>query len=285
MPFFDSVKRDLDSQIKNLWKTDPDEALKVTETRDSMLRILDEENPAFKAARNQYAGDIAVETALSIGKDFRKMNPNQIKQFLKNATESEKEHFRMGVSEALVEAMENTGSFINKMEVKGNDLEKLLNGVGEPGTNLLRQIKSAWPSDDSFNKFIKGINEEIRMIRGEKAMIGSETLPKVEGIFEGVTKGLTPAVVGRFAGGRPGQAAAVAAGNLARMLGQSTRISEDEARVIVDAMLASTPEKRRQAIKMLEDAEVLNAEQVAKAQQLAVQMSAGVTSAERAILQ
>jgi hypothetical protein len=252
-----------------------------------MLRILDEENPAFKAARNQYAGDIAVETALSIGKDFRKMNPNQIKQFLENATESEKEHFRMGVSEALVEAMENTGSFINKMEVKGNDLEKLLNGVGEPGTNLLRQIKSAWPSDDSFNKFIKGINEEIKMIRGEKYMIGSETLPKVEGIFEGVTEGLTPtpSVVGRFAAGRPGQAAAVAAGNLARILGQSTKISEDEARVIVDAMLASTPEKRRQAIKMLENAEVLNAEQVAKAQQLAVQMSAGVTSAERAILQ
>lgn len=285
MPFFDSVKRDLDSQIKNLWKTDPDEALKVTETRDSMLRILDEENPAFKAARNQYAGDIAVETALSIGKDFRKMNPNQIKQFLKNATESEKEHFRMGVSESLVEAMENTGSFINKMEVKGDDLEKLLNGVGEPGTNLLRQIKSAWPSDNSFNKFIKGINEEIRMIRGEKAMIGTERLAKVEGIFEGVTKGLTPAVVGRVAGGRPGQAAAVAAGNLARMLGQSTKISEDEAKVIVDAMMASTPEKRRQAIKMLEDAEVLNAEQVAKAQRLAVQMSAGVTSAERAILQ
>jgi len=106
----DAVKQSLDRQIDTLYKTGKGgEATILRGTRNALVKRLDEVVPDYKAARSQYAGELEVRDALRAGReDFMKLAPQQVDALVKGMSVAEKEAFRSGVLQKLLEPIQNT---------------------------------------------------------------------------------------------------------------------------------------------------------------------------------
>ncbi len=69
--------------------------------RDGMLNELDRLNPDYKPARDKWAGDSALITAVRDGKNFHKQSPEEIREWFDTASESEKSFYRIGASDTM----------------------------------------------------------------------------------------------------------------------------------------------------------------------------------------
>lgn len=237
----DLTKRSIDDQIGVATRSGEfDEASRLQSLKESLLSTLDEINPSYAAARQQYAGDIAIENALVLGQDiFKKNLPVQnVSSFFTKSTNSEKEAFRLGVSQAIRDSIQNG-------EV--SKVKKLLTKESQD------KLKQVWPSSESFSKFVDTVSSEVKMAESAKRMVPTPTVPDDSGLLTDIAGSLlaTP-VVGRAA--RPTsrmQAAAVAAGNIARSVLTDKGMSPEEAMEVTNILMASTPSGRKNVIDRL----------------------------------
>lgn len=237
----DLTKRSIDDRISSsIRKGKFDEASGLQMIKEDLLGKLDEVNPDYAKARQQFAGDIAVENALTMGQDiFSKNIPLQkVESFFKNATKSEKESFRLGVSQAIRDSIEDG---------QVGRVKKLLS------KDAVRKFERVWPSKESFSKFTDTVNREIKMAESAKRMIPSPRVQEEVGILGDVARNvLSPAVTGRAArqGGRI-SAGLVAAGNLIRSSLSQKGMSPEEALEVTNILMTSTPAGRKNVLDRL----------------------------------
>jgi len=134
--------------------------------RQDFLKMLDTASPEYAVARNNFAGDIAMEEALDVGMNiFRAQGKSQmLRKAVDEMTDSERDAFRIGVAQAI---NERTSGLVDKANTAANIFKN-------PETR--DRLKIAFGDDfDDFSKRIGAMRnqEETRAFMN----VGSRTEP------------------------------------------------------------------------------------------------------------
>jgi len=162
-----------------------------TERKHEFLDFLDSNNPAYKAARNQWAEKSAIMDALDSGRNILKPSTNvdELADEITRMSQSEKLAFRNGVMNTIIDKMES--SVFDATSGRGTNLA--YNIVKTPkNKKLLRLTFPSTPQGEkSFNKFISKLNDEIQIkdtantVVGNSATVGrAEALAQIKNVVE-----------------------------------------------------------------------------------------------------
>lgn len=163
----DQVKKVLDDDIANAYRDNKGNLAKVlTNTKNKILKIGDEESPAYAKARKIFADFKSLENAQEQGLKFSRMRPEEIKRYVKTLSAGEKEAFLIGVRENLQKTASSTadGASAGK-RIFGNTYKK-------------NQIKAAIQDPKTYNALKKRLQEDInasetyfKVLRGSRTDI------------------------------------------------------------------------------------------------------------------
>jgi len=113
----DYIKRGIDATIQAGFKGEgmaPAEASALRDLRRQFVSAIDENVPDYKAARQEYAGDMEVIDAMRSGfEKFGQMKPEEVSKLVSQMTEVEKDAFRTGVARNLYQQMMKTSRNVN----------------------------------------------------------------------------------------------------------------------------------------------------------------------------
>ncbi len=117
--------------------------------RNKVLDFVDKQVPEFKKARGVWAGAEQLKNAAEFGKDVFKQDADDLADIVARYGESEQQAFRYGVSQAIRDTIESTGSATA-------DATRKLAGSAKNR----RIIKAAFGNAEEFNRFMKQIERE-----------------------------------------------------------------------------------------------------------------------------
>ena len=174
------MKMSLDDQLRvsrspDLSGVGPMQRRQLAERKNELLQIIERQNKPYRLARETYAGDSSLLDALSRGRDFFKTKDvDELKFDLEKMSRSERDSFRLGVMNALIDRIEtasDTSNIANRLigTTRNRDLIRATFNPGEKGT-------------EAFNTFINRLEKEIQMKVTSNAMKNSATAARQEAI-------------------------------------------------------------------------------------------------------
>jgi hypothetical protein len=132
----DYVKQAMDRRISSLYSSGQgSEATALREMRKAFVDTLDTVGPPeYRAARQQYKGDIEIRDALEQGRKSNSLRWQEFNRLMKDYSPGEQQAFKTGFVQNIMQRFENTGNSKNfaKDLLKGNDRRKF-EAVMEPG--------------------------------------------------------------------------------------------------------------------------------------------------------
>ena len=233
--FMHYLKRGLDDAVYNskspISGTGKDLLNASKGTRIAFLNILDDENPAYKLARNYWSGKSSVLDSMKLGRDFLKADSNELAEEISSMSGSELEAFRLGSMQGILSEIES-GAERTAMSrlLKSPERQKLLK-LTFPQTDIGKAAAS---------KFINNLETEVVMretskftLGGSPTILRGEALRKVRDLsrrdpVSGLTDLIGKAIAKDFKTVADKQETAVA-NELARML---TETAPDKLNVI-----------------------------------------------------
>ena len=115
--FMHYMKRGLDDVVYNskspISGTGKDLLNASKGTRIAFLNVLDEQNPAYKLARNYWAEKSSVMDAMKQGREFLKTDSNELAEIISEMSGSELESFRLGSMQGILSEIEKGSERIN----------------------------------------------------------------------------------------------------------------------------------------------------------------------------
>jgi len=163
----DETKRELDDQIgEALRKGKNAKAGDLIEFKNMMVKEADASVPAYKEARDMFAGVKELENAIDMGRDFLKISPRQMVKYFDGLGESEKQLFRLGAKDAIIDKLDATqlnSNAIKQMFGKGGSAEKL---------------KKLFADDDAYQRFSKSMEREANFVMTRQAIQGNSSTLK-----------------------------------------------------------------------------------------------------------
>lgn len=139
--------------------------------KTEILSKLDALNPAYKAARNQFAGESELLDALRLGADAFKpgTSPETVQRAIAGMTKGEQEMYRLGAANALRDKMGN--------QVDGAD--KVRTAFGTPATRA--KITAMARDDAARGEFVQHLtNEGAMYATRQRATGGSPTAERLD---------------------------------------------------------------------------------------------------------
>lgn len=233
--FMHYMKRGLDDVVYNskspISGTGKDLLNASKGTRIAFLNVLDEQNPAYKLARNYWAEKSSVMDAMKQGREFLKTDSNELAEIISEMSGSELESFRLGSMQGILSEIES-GAERTAMSrlLKSPERQKLLK-LTFPQTDIGKAAAS---------KFINNLETEVVMretskftLGGSPTILRGEALRKVRDLSKrdpvsGLTDLIGKAIAKDFKTVADKQETAVA-NELARML---TETAPDKLNVI-----------------------------------------------------
>lgn len=167
LEFLDGVKRSLDDMVnqeengKGIYQaTDAGRAL-----RNMRSQLVDEMDKAtmgpqgqpspYRAARDQYAGDLDMMDALRTGRDlFASQSPDEVKALMQKLDYSARDMFRSGVAEGLFRQIGSMGPNRNAAQAV----------IGSP--DLQAKIGALFDSPKDAQKFVAAMQREAAIFKG-----------------------------------------------------------------------------------------------------------------------
>lgn len=214
-----------------------------TQIKNEFLDYLDSSNPAYKSARDQWAGNSSILDALESGRNILKPSTNvdELADQITKMSQSEKLAFRNGVMNTIIDKMES--SVFEEGAGRGTNLA--YNIIKTPKNKKLLQL--TFPQNPqgtkSFNKFISKLEDEIQVkdtantVVGNSATVGrAEALAQIKKIVEpDDIQNLSPIglIYGLFKSDYAGaseEASVAAANKLAKMLTETNKEALEEIR-------------------------------------------------------
>ena len=174
--FMHYMKRGLDDVVYNskspISGTGKDLLNASKGTRIAFLDVLDEQNPAYKLARNYWSGKASVFDAMKEGRGFLTTDSNELADIISDMSKSELEGFRLGSMQGILSEIE-----------KGSERTAMSRLLKSPERQKL--LKLTFPQTDagkaSANKFINNLESEVVMRETSKNVIGgSQTAIRTE---------------------------------------------------------------------------------------------------------
>ena len=238
----DYIKRGIDASIESGFKgqgMSTAEANALKDLRKVFVNALDENVPEYKAARNQYAGDMEVLDALRTGmNDFRKLDHEEIIKKVADMTPAEKEAFRTGVTRNLYSQIMNPSNSFNAAQ----------RVIGSPETQA--KLQPLFDNAGQFRLFKHAMERESQLFnQANKILGGSQTGKRMQMREEfeqnpGAGEFVANAVTGGFGN---------SLSNMALKAIRNTEMTDKTASKLADMLMEKDPHKVAATVKMLED--------------------------------
>lgn len=159
----DYVKRALDDQIGTAIRAGESDNVRIlTGLKNDLVRGLDaaDKTGKYAKARQVFGGFSKMEDAQTMGLDFDRMTPEQLRMTLKEMTPDQKDAFRIGVREKLQRIVNSTPD--------GSDPAKRIFG----NTQKRGQLMEIFPTIGKYRGFEKKMMEEINAARTKFRVLG-----------------------------------------------------------------------------------------------------------------
>jgi len=160
----DYMKRGLDVMIQKGMAGDPiqrENARLLRQARNNFVARLDEVVPEYKAARQQYAGEMEVLEALDEGfQNFQKMKPEEVSSAFKNFSAAEQNAYRIGVAR-------NLWGQLMEPSAEADYARRLINS---PSTKM--KLQAIFPSQAQYDLFEKALQRESGLFKDATRVLG-----------------------------------------------------------------------------------------------------------------
>jgi hypothetical protein len=237
----DYIKRGIDASIEEGFKgkgMSTAEASALRDLRKVFVNAIDENVPAYKTARSQYAGDLEVIDALRSGmSDFHKLDHEQIVERVATMSKAEKEAFRTGVARDLYsKIMGSSGNF--------NAAQRI---IGSP--EMQAKLQPLFDGPGQFRLFQAALERESQLFQQSNRILGgSQTGQRTQARqdFEGgpgAGQVIGDAITGGFWGSLSGLTARVIS---------KTQMNEKTAEKLADMLMSKDPKEVAAVVKLLE---------------------------------
>ena len=236
----DYMKRGIDATIDSYYKNGRSaEANALKDLRKVFVTAIDENAPAYRAARRGFAGDMEVIDAMRTGmNDFGKLDHEQVIKLVSGMGQAEKDAFRTGVARDLYSRVMNpSGNF--------NAAQRI---IGSP--EMQAKLQPLFDSPAHFNLFRNAMEREAQLFhQSNKILGGSQTAKRSQmaaALDEGpgVGEAVATAVTGGFWPSLTGLAA--------RSLRKST-MTEPVAEKLSSMLMSKNPQDVAAVVKLLEE--------------------------------
>jgi|GEM_PF-1714541 len=175
----DETKRALDDQIGAALRGGQNqEARRLIQLRNYMVREADAQIPEYGQARQLYAGRMAIEDAATLGGEIFQTNARELRDLTSVMTQPERNAYILGAKEAILNRIDNTGATRNQVQAlfgKNGDAMKLGTLFTDPRT---RQA------------FMDSLRRETEFVVTRNAVIGNST---TAGQLQRIKESLMPA--------------------------------------------------------------------------------------------
>lgn len=162
----DETKRALDDQIGAALRGGQNqEARRLIQLRNYMVREADFQIPEYKQARQLYAGKMAIEDAANLGGEIFQTNARDLRELTSVMTPQEKNAYILGAKEAILNRVDNTGETRNQVQAlfgKNGDAMKLGTLFDDPKTR---------------QEFMNRLRQESEFVVTRNAVIGNSSTP------------------------------------------------------------------------------------------------------------
>ena len=206
------TKMALDDMIESSMRSgSTNQARTLIDMKNKLLTDMEKASPEYRIARQTYAGDSEMLTAMNEGRNIYTLPEPEMRSLIKRfeSSPSEYDAFRAGISQAMLERLKAGGPQVDPFKT-----------VFPRGTE--DKIRRAFRDDDAFDQFKTRLLEEGRMLETEKA--GFRRRP-VDTDIEGAAGAVGAAV--NLAAGRPFTAAREAlAAAVPNVVGMPTRVAQ-----------------------------------------------------------
>lgn len=131
--------------------------------RDKITNVIYKSSPSFKEADEIYNKYTSMQDTINLGRDFSKKTPEQIKKdFLDIKSKSKlslpeiQDNYRIGVRDALVKQAQKAIKFEGTNIPTKIQVKSFIENEYKKG-----QLKTIFPTEQSFNKFVDNVNQEV----------------------------------------------------------------------------------------------------------------------------
>lgn len=240
----DYIKRGIDASIESGFRgqgMSTAEASALRSLRKEFVNAIDENVPAYKAARQEYAGDMEVIDAMRAGlADFGKLDSEQVVKMVAGMSRAEKEAFRTGVARNLYgKVMDPSTNF--------NAASRIINS---PET--VAKLQPLFDDPAHFRLFQTAMERESQLYQQANKILGGSQTAKRSAMREaldegpGVGEAVANAVTGGFWPSLTSMAARVA---------RSSTITPQVADKLSDMLMSKNPSDVASVVKFLEQYE------------------------------
>ncbi len=164
LQFLDYVKRGLDTMVE---KAEPNgvpstEGRALRNLRTRFRDAVDASAPGdYKAARQQYAGDLEVRDALEEGRIFHKFQPEELAARSNSMSKAEKSAFRTGIAQRLMEYIDSPTA----------DVDTARRIVGSP--KMLASLKPFFDTPQEFDVFQRALAQEVELFGSTRELLNA----------------------------------------------------------------------------------------------------------------
>ncbi len=240
----DYIKRGIDASIDSGFRgqgMSTAEASALRSLRKEFVNAIDENVPAYRAARQEYAGDMEVIDAMRAGlADFGKLDSEQVAKMVAGMSKAEKEAFRTGVARNLYgKVMDPSTNF--------NAASRIINS---PET--VAKLQPLFDDPAHFRLFQTAMERESQLYQQANKILGGSQTAKRGAMREaldegpGVGEAVANAVTGGFWPSLTSMAARVA---------RSSTITPQVADKLADMLMSKNPTEVASVVKFLEQYE------------------------------
>ena len=150
----------------------------VKDTRTQFLGFIDRNNKTYQRARNYWAGETSAMDAMQMGRNFLRLDEDELASDIRKMSKSEKESFRLG-------AMQNVLDRMGGAQVG----ETMLGAVGNPARDLVKNPRTVrllgltFEDKNVFNKFLDRLVDETEMrLTSAQVLRGSQTAERQQAV-------------------------------------------------------------------------------------------------------
>lgn len=203
-----------------------------------MLEILDDQVPDYAKARATYAGDAEVKNALEMGmSDWSKMSEHEVKKFISNASPSEVDAFRTGVSGKIYKD-------IMSPSVDTNSAQKI---IGSP--LVMERIAPLFDNPMEFELFKNALTREKQLFDQSQNLLRSVETGRAKDLA--AEYGGDPKIINAAVNTVYGPRSFLT--SLAHSVIRGGQLSERGAAKLSNMLMESDPNQVAAAVKILEE--------------------------------
>ena len=162
-----AAKQQMDDQIgKALRQGENNTARDLVRLKNIMVDEADKAVPAYKEARDLFAGKASLENAADSGRLFFKMKPSDVRDITKTMSESERRFFKLGAKDSILEK-------IDGLQFNADAVKRLFGKNGDT-----KKLRLLFDDDQAFNRFNETLKREADFVLTRRAAQANSTTAK-----------------------------------------------------------------------------------------------------------